>query len=59
MCSSDLHRYDEVVAFLALADGVRGFDHVKERNVAEWRTASAAARSHLGSHTSIEGKAMT
>ena len=36
------HRYDEVVAYLALADGVRGFDHVKERNVAEWRTASAA-----------------
>jgi indolepyruvate ferredoxin oxidoreductase len=41
------HRYHDVVALLALADGVRGFDHVKERNVAEWRAASAATASGL------------
>ncbi len=39
--------YDRVVAALALAGQVRGFDEVKERNVAAWRTASAAAFADL------------
>lgn len=39
--------YDRVVAALALAGQVRGFDDVKERNVAAWRTASAAAFADL------------
>ncbi|MFM7684555.1 MAG: DUF6537 domain-containing protein, partial [Actinomycetota bacterium] len=45
-------RYDEVVGLLALADGVRGFDHVKERNVADWRATSAAALAALQESTS-------
>ncbi len=35
--------YDDVVAIAGLADRVRGFDHVKERNIDAWRTASADA----------------
>jgi len=45
--ATDADRYDEVVALLALADGVRGFDHVKERNVADWRAASTSELSRL------------
>jgi indolepyruvate ferredoxin oxidoreductase len=67
--AADPHRYDDVVALLALADGIRGFDHVKERNVAEWRAASAATLAgfsaggapleNLDSQTHTEGKATT
>ena len=45
--ATDADRYDDVVALLALADGVRGFDHVKERNVADWRAASTSELSRL------------
>jgi indolepyruvate ferredoxin oxidoreductase len=35
--------YERAVALLALADQVRGFDHIKERNVEAWRAAAATA----------------
>ena len=35
--------YDRVVAVLALAGQVRGFDEIKEANVEVWRTAAEAA----------------
>jgi indolepyruvate ferredoxin oxidoreductase len=39
--------YDAVVSALALAHQIRGFDHVKERNIASWRVASAQALADL------------
>jgi indolepyruvate ferredoxin oxidoreductase len=39
--------YDAVVSTLALANQIRGFDHVKERNVASWRVVSAQALADL------------
>ncbi|MEY4175008.1 MAG: hypothetical protein RI900_2173 [Actinomycetota bacterium] len=69
LLAADPGRYDAVVALLGLADGVRGFDHVKERNIADWRSASAASLAgfsaggapleNLDSHTLTQGKAST
>jgi indolepyruvate ferredoxin oxidoreductase len=39
--------YGRAVALLALAGGVRGYDHIKERNVAEWRAAATAGLAEL------------
>jgi indolepyruvate ferredoxin oxidoreductase len=39
--------YDAVVAALGLANQIRGFDHVKERNIAAWRIASTQALADL------------
>jgi indolepyruvate ferredoxin oxidoreductase len=39
--------YDAVVSALALANQIRGFDHVKERNIASWRAASTQALADL------------
>jgi indolepyruvate ferredoxin oxidoreductase len=39
--------YDAVVSALSLANQIRGFDHVKERNIAAWRIASAQAFADL------------
>ena len=45
--------YDEVVAALSLAGQVRGFDHIKEANVARWRAESRAALERLTSRTRL------
>ncbi len=39
--------YNAVVSALALANQIRGFDHVKERNIDSWRVASAQALADL------------
>jgi indolepyruvate ferredoxin oxidoreductase len=44
---SGSHRYKQVVNFLALADQVRGFDHIKERNIEAWRIAADHAQRDL------------
>jgi indolepyruvate ferredoxin oxidoreductase len=50
MTSADLDRdnYDRAVELATLPDLIRGFDHIKERNVAQYRSRLAELRRRDG-----------